>query len=331
MKKIIALITILSILVLTVLTGYTYAAVLDDFAISVDKKTVRPGEQVVLKVTFGQPLGSFKVKVDFDDDIFEYVSADNGTGSAESDTVTVEYTELSTTKTETNITFKAKTGITTSNPTEFTVTATNMKSEGGSTGYDDITEGKVETLTVEPEYQDYTLTLENAEDIIAGKEIPFKLSYSSPMGRHYAKARLEADATKTPENATVKLIGFSTQDNSQYDIIDDGWGNAQGYAIGGEDVSQELDLKGIFSQAGEYTITLKLIDREKSDETIVEKAFNFTVKEAEAQQVPEPQKPAEELPEELPKTGVNETIPVIAVFTTSLIAFIYIAKKHENV
>ena len=151
MKKAIALITNLTILLFTVFTGYVYADTLDNFTVSVDKKTVHPEEQVILTVNFGQELGNFKIQVDFDDNLFEYVSTDVGTGSAESDKATIEYTELSTAKSEVKITFKAKKeGITSSNSTEFTVTGTELKSQGGGTTYDNITEGKVETLTVEP-------------------------------------------------------------------------------------------------------------------------------------------------------------------------------------
>ena len=261
------------------------------------------GEEVELTVTFGKPLGTFTIKVDFDDDIFEYVSTENGTGNAEGDKVTVEYNESTTTKDDTKIKFKAKEGLKTSNPTDFTVTGSNLKSESGSTTYDDITSGKVETVIVEPIYEDYTLSLEPKADIIAGQETDFVLTYSSAMGRPYAKARLEGNAKTTPENGTVKLVGLNIQDNAQYDIIDDGWGNSQGYEIGGEDISQELNLKGIFSVPGDYVVTLRLIDREKSDAIIAEQDFNFTVKSAQ-----------EELPEELPKTGNNKFLPIIAIF-----------------
>lgn len=345
MKKIIAWITILTVLVLTVFTGYTYAAVLDNFTISVDKETIHPGEQVVLSVTFGYDLVTFDVKVDFDDAVLEYVSTDVGTGNAEGDKVTIQYNENATPKSGVNVTFKAKEDIKTSNPTEFSVTAENLKSQGG-TGYDPITSGKVETVTVEPVYQDYTLTLEHAGELVAGEEADFTLTYGSPMGRPYAKARLEGSVTTAIEDATVKLIGTESQTNTQYDIIDDGWGDPQGYEIGGEDVSQELKLKGTFSKAGDYMITLKLIDREHSDETIAEKTFSFKVAEVatpeqnpptpeqqpeQETEPPTPEQPAaEELPEELPKTGINEYVPAVIVFVVAGIALAYINKKQNR-
>ncbi len=323
MKKTIICITILAILLMTIFTGTVYADTLDDFSVSVDKKLIHPNDEVVLTVTFGKPLGTFTIKVDFDDDIFDYVSTENGTGNAEGDKVTVEYNESTTTKDDTKITFKAKEGLKTSNPTDFTVTGSNLKSENGTTTYDDISSGKVETVTVEPIYEDYTLALEAKGDIIARNQTDFVLTYSSAMGRPYAKARLEGSVKSAPENGTVRLEGFSTQDNAQYDIIDDGWGNAQGYEIGGEDISQELNLKGIFSEPGDYIVTLKLIDRGKSDETIVEQDFNFTVKPIGETQ--------EELPEELPKTGKNGLIPTIAIFLVSLVSFAYIVRKEKNI
>ena len=99
------------------------------------------------------------------------------------------------------------------------------------------------------------------------------LSYSSPMGRYYEHARLIAEAT-TPEGATVQLLA-TDQQQMEHDIIQSGWGDAQGYKIGGKDVLQQLKTRGIFSENGNYTITLKLIDRDNSDQVIAQKNFSF--------------------------------------------------------
>ena len=63
----------------------------------------------------------------------------------------------------------------------------------------------------------------------------------------------------------------------EHDIKDSGWGDAQGYKIGGKNVSQTLQTKAIFSKAGDCKITLKLIDRDNSDSIIAEKVFSFSV------------------------------------------------------
>jgi hypothetical protein len=176
-----------------------------------------------------------------------------------------------------SVTFRAKSGITTSNPTEFTVTAEGLANSDASITFDDITVPIVKNVTVEPEYVDYTLNLVHTGDIIKGEEKEMTLSYSSSMGRYYEHARLIAEAT-TPSGGTVQLMG---QDQLQlkHDIIQSGWGDAQGFKIGGKDVSQDLNVSGLFSEAGNYSITLKLIDRDNSDSIIAEKTFNFEVLE----------------------------------------------------
>lgn len=67
------------------------------------------------------------------------------------------------------------------------------------------------------------------------------LSYSSPMGRYYEHARLIAEAT-TPSDANVQLLA-TDESSLEHDIIDSGWGDAQGYKIGGKDVSQDTNNK----------------------------------------------------------------------------------------
>lgn len=108
------------------------------------------------------------------------------------------------------------------------------------------------------------------------------LSYSSSMGRFYEKARLIAEAT-SPSGANVNLIG-NDEYGGEEDIIQSGWGDPQGYEIGGKDVSQVLNVKALFTDVGDYTITFKLIDRDNSNSIIAEKAFSFTVIEKSAQE-----------------------------------------------
>ncbi len=113
-------------------------------------------------------------------------------------------------------------------------------------------------------------------------------------------------------------------------LFGSGFGDAQGYKIGGKDVSQVLQTRAVFSDAGDYTITLKLIDRDNSDAVIAEKTFGFTAVETTSQVVPptntpentETQVPGntdetnkeevkQEMPSKLPKTGGNIYIPVV--------------------
>ena len=273
MKKTISIITIMMLLVMTILTGKVFADSLDTIEINTDKTTVKPGEELKVTVEFGKKLGAYTFDFAYDNKIFSYVTAEGGTANDLTDKVRVTYydsTGGTNPRENMSIIFKAKDDITTSNPTEITVTAEGLSNEDASITYDDITSPIVKNITVEPQYVDYTLNLEATGNLIQGKENEMKLSYSSPMGRYYEHARLIASAT-TPKDGTVNLIGID-ENTLEHDIIQNGWGDAQGYKIGGKDVLQVLNLRGTFSKTGDYTITLKLIDRDNSDSVIDRKS-----------------------------------------------------------
>lgn len=352
MKKIISILTIISILSLLIFTGNTYAAALDTIDIKTDKTTVRPGEEVKVNVEFGTDLGAYTFEVSYDNNIFEYISAEGGTANDTTDKVKVVYhdsTGGTNPRTNMSVTFKAKTDITTSNPTEFTITAEGLANADASVTYDDITTPIVKNVTVEPAYEDYTIKLDYTGEVVKEQEKEMTLSYSSPMGRYYEHARLIAEAT-TPTDATVKLMARDSSD-LEHDIIQSGWGDAQGYKIGGKDVSQVLNTKATFSKAGDYTITLKLIDRDNSDQVIAEKSITVSVLETatpepptttpekpeqpevpstpETPETPEETNPSieEEMPETLPKTGNNMFIPVVIVLIALLSSYVYYNRK----
>ena len=354
MKKIISTILLVALLSVFAFVGNSYAASLDSISVDVTKEKVLPGENVTVNINFGTPLGSYTFDIAYDNNIFEYVSAEGGTPNDTSDKVRVTFydsTGGTAPRESMSVTFKAKEGITTSNPTEFSITAEGLANNDASVTYDDITTPIVKNVTVEPNYIDYTFDLAYTGNIIKGQAKEMKLSYSSAMGRYYEHARLVAEAT-TPGAGTAQLIGID-ENSLEHDIIQNGWGDAQGYKIGGANVMQELNLTGTFSEAGEYTITFKLIDRDNSDQTIAERTFNFTVLEEEpateeenggtnqgetnqgqnavgetnnneqANQVAQ----NEQTPTTLPKTGSNLYIPIIIVAIGILSSYIYFNKK----
>lgn len=354
MKKTISIITFFMLITTFIFSGNSYATYIEgeeveldpevDINVETDKQIVRPGENVQVKVGFSENLGTYTVKVSYDDNIFEYVSVDGGTANDTTDKVNVVFhdeTGGTNPRNNMSVTFKAKENITTSNPTEFTITAEGLANADASVTYDDILTPIVKNVTVEPEYVNYKIELERMKDVFKGKENSMTISYSSPMGRYYEHARLVAEAT-TPTGATVKLLG-TDEANLEHDIIQSGWGDAQGYKIGGKDVSQVLQTRATFSDAGEYTITLKLIDRDNGDQVIAEQAIPFQVLEKETEitppvQEPEtPQTPApeesetetqpEEKPSKLPKTGANIYGPAIGVVAILFISYLAVTKK----
>ena len=348
MKKTISIILILAIAITFLLTGNAYANSLDTINAEVDKTTIRPGEEAKITINFGEQLGSYTFDIAYDNNIFEYVSVDGGTANDTTDKVRVTFydsTGGTSPRENMSIIFKAKEDITTSNPTEFSITAEGLANSDASVTYDDITTPIVKNITVEPEYKDYEINLQYTGDIVAGEEKEMTLSYSSTMGRYYEHARLIAEAT-TPSGASVKLTGTNTDEQTEQDIIQSGWGDPQGYKIGGKDVEQVLNVRALFSDVGDYIITLKLIDRDNSDTVIAQKEFKFTATEKQAQ-TPETDQPENNQPESngqgnqgssttqpvenyqnqvtekpttLPKTGNNIYVPiaVIIIFLTGV-------------
>ena len=358
MKKIISMNATITLLSVLIFEEKTFAASLDTINVQIDKTTVRPGEEVTVTIQFGQDLGAYTFDISYDNNIFEYVSADGGTPNDTTDKVRVVYhdsTGGTNPRTNMSVKFRAKSDITTSNPTEFMVTAEGLANADGSVTFDDITTPIEKNLTVEPQYIDYTLDLKYTGDIIKEQEKEITISYSSPMGHYYEHARLIAEAT-TPDGASVKLLA-TDQSLGEQDIIQNGFGDPQGYKIGGKDVSQVLNARGIFSKEGSYNITLKLIDKDNSDSVIAEKTFNLTVTDGTTQTPPTedegiteitpPEEETEkidegareenkteqenvtEMPTKLPKTGINIYIPIIVTLVILVGCYLYYNKKNK--
>ena len=284
MKKFISLIVLLIVIALCL---PVYADTLQNVTINIDKSTVHPNETVKVDVNFGQEMGSYTVDVAYDNNLFEYVSAEGGTANDNGTRIRVYFfdeTGGTSPRNNMSVVFKAK-DVTTSNPTDFSITAEGLANPDASITYDDITVPIDKSVIVEPQYVDYNIDLKYTGDVIVNEEKEMKLTIASKMGKNYEHTRILAEAT-TPDGATAKLLGTDAQ-QLEHDIIQSGWGDADGESIGGKDVLKELDLRGVFDKIGDYTIKLKLIDRDISDAEIVSKTFNINVKEAQTTTPPD--------------------------------------------
>lgn len=317
----------------------SYAASLDTISINTDKTTIRPGSEVKLTINFGVELGEYTFNIAYDNKIFDFVSVEGGTENDTKDKVKVTFYDTQTPRENMSIIFRAKEDITSSNPTEFTVVSEKLSTADGSTVYDNITTPMVKNVIVEPEFIDYKINLTHTGEIIKGEAKDMKLSFASSMGRFYEHARLIAEAT-TPSGATFKLTGINKEENVEQDIIKSGWGDPQGYKIGGKDFSQVLNLKALFSNEGEYTIILKLIDRDNSDNVISENKFKFTVlaqattdqgeTKTEVPPVETPNNTKTQTPKVLPKTGFNIYIPMGMTMIAIISLGVYYNTKNKK-
>ena len=349
MKKIISVV-ILSLIIVTLgFAGNVNAASLDTITLDTNKEIVNPGQEVTLNINFGKDLGSYTFDIAYDNNLLEYVNVEGGTPSDNGTRVRVAFydsTGGTNPRNNMKITFRAKTGITTSNPTELSVTAEGLANNDASEQYDDITTPIVKNITVEPVYEDYKINLSYEGKIIQNEEKDMKLEISSNMGRYYEHARIIAEAV-TPEGGQVTLKGIDEQ-SLEHDIIQSGWGDPQGEKIGGANVSKNLNLKGNFTKSGKYTITINLIDRDLSDSIIASKTFDINVLETEGQiednenqegsnvnegkneikneEKIEENNNKENLPKTLPKTGRNIFIPAV-ILIIGIAIITYIVKK----
>ena len=277
MKKTLCILLVM-IIFLCNLTIKVNAATLDAIDITIDKAKVHPEENVKLSINFGKELGSYTFDIAYDNNLFEYVSAEGGTANDNGTRVRIYYFDSSggsNPRNDMSVTFKAKSNIITSNPTNFSVTGEGFANPDASEQYDDISVPIVKDLIVEPIFEDYDIAFNYDVNIIENEEKNIKISITSTLGKNYDHARLIAEAT-TPDGGNVKLLATDNS-NLEHDIIQSGWGDASGYKIGGKDVNQVLNTRGIFSKAGQYNISLKLIDRDTSDSVIASKSFNINV------------------------------------------------------
>ena len=329
MKKLFYVFTI-SILffVLISITSVTSAATLDTVTAQVSKEKISPGEEVKVTVSFGRDLGAYTINIDYDEEIFDYVSTAGGTANDDGDVVILTYHDTAggaNPRTNEVITFKAKENLTGSNPTDFLITLEGLANPNASERYDNIDTAIKKDVLVEPNYVNYSLKLNYTGEIEKSKEKDMKLITESTMGKNYDHVRLIAEVTKKPEEkATAKLLA-TQEDGVEIDLLQSGWGEADGYALGGKNVKQELALRGVFDTDGKYTVHIKLIDRDDSDKVIVEKSFDITVGKQTAQ------KPTttEKLPAQYPTTGVTQYVFVILAVVA--LAIVYIALRNNKI
>src|SRR5699024_7132671 len=124
------------------------------------------------------------------------VSAEGGTENDNGTRVRVTYYDAAggtNPRENMSVTFKAKEELESTNPTDFSVTAEGLANSDASQTYDDITTPIKKSVTVEPNYVDYTIKLNYTGDVISGKENTMELITESSMGRNYDHVGMTAE------------------------------------------------------------------------------------------------------------------------------------------
>ena len=298
-----------------------------------------------------QNYGAYTFDVAYDNSIFEYVRSEGGTENDNGTRVRVTYYDAAggtNPRTNMSVTFKAKGDIVSTNPTDFSVTAEGLANKDASQEYDDITTPIKKSVTVEPNYVDYDIAFNYSGKVVVDEEKAMELITKSTMGKNYDHVKMTVEVTKKPsDNATVKMLA-TTRTRQEVDLIQDGWGEPDGYQLGGKDVEQVLDVRALFSEVGAYTIKVSLLDKDSADAVIQTKEFNFNV---QAEQVTDNEGTTEggnnqgttggtnteegkneqgnveeNLPETLPKTGMTQYVFIIT--SVAILSCAYIAVKN---
>ncbi len=348
-KKILTFfITLILVLFLLQINIYAASVPLGSVDVSTSKSKIVPGEEVKVTINFGTDLGAYTFDVAYDNSIFEYVSAEGGTPNDNGTRVRVTYYDSSggtNPRTNMSVTFKAKESLTTTNPTNFSVTAEGLANADASQEYDDITSAIEKEVTVEPKYEDYKLNLNYSGRVVENEAKELTLLTTSNMGRNYDNVMLKAEITSRPENSNIKLTAIDGA-SQEVDILQDGFGATSGYSLGGKNVKHELLMTGNFDKVGEYKIKFSLLDKDNTDQVIVEKEFSINVVDKNTAQNEEQNNnennnqvtegtdnknnlnnnTEENLPKELPKTGMTRYGYILAVL--SILVSGYVVTKN---
>ena len=282
MVKKILIFSIILLLSLFTFQIKTYAASIPLASINVttSKDKVAPGEEVTVNIEFGTDLGAYTFDIAYDNNLFEYVRSEGGTENDDGSRVRVTFydsTGGTSPRTNMSVIFKAKENLITTNPTEFLITGEGLANSDASQEYDDITTPIEKNITIEPNYEDYTISLEYEGNIIENEEKEIKLITSSSLGKNYDNVRLTAEVVKKPsDNSQVSLTAIN-ESQQEIDLIQDGYGTDNGYSLGGQNVRHELNVKSLFSEVGDYTLKISLLDKDSSDQLIVSQELNISV------------------------------------------------------
>lgn len=356
LKKVLTFfITLILVMCFLQIKIYAASIPLGSVNVTTSKSKIAPGEEVTVNIDFGTPLGAYTFDVAYDNSIFDYVKSEGGTENDNGTRVRVTYYDSgggTNPRSNMSVTFKAKDSITTTNPTNFSVTAEGLANSDASQEYDDITTPIEKEVTVEPNYENYKINLSYSGKIIENEDKELKLLTTSNMGKNYDNVMLKGEVTSKPENSNVKLTAIDGASQT-VDVIQTGYGATTGYSLGGKNVKHELLVTGNFDKIGDYKIKFSLLDKDNSNQVIAEKEISINVVDKNTAQDEEQNnnnetndnqnnqvigktdkdnntnKTEKNLPEELPKTGMTKYGYIIAILFILVCAYI-VTKNYKN-
>lgn len=160
--------------------------------------------------------------------------------------------------------------------------------------------------------------------------IHFDISYEGEVKVNEEKSTLiilAGENTPVHSNVRVKVdiegpakpkLMATDSNGNQINIAETGyWGPEAGFAIAGT-FKNETPVKATFTEAGSYTITLKLLDVQNGNDVLAEKSITIQVKGNE----PAVNEVVNEPVEELPQTGTS--LMEYTIYAAILLVVIYL-------
>lgn len=124
---------------------------------------------------------------------------------------------------------------------------------------------------------EYSFDLEYTGKVEVGVEKDAAVTLTGVNGTAYTNVRIKVDITGP---ATPKLLAYDSN-GTQHDIAQIGfWGPPSGFAVQGN-FTNRTPVKATFTKAGEYEITLSLIDVANSNNVITTKTIKIEVSDVE--------------------------------------------------
>ena len=146
--------------------------------------------------------------------------------------------------------------------------------------------------------------------ILAGENTPVHTN---------VRVKVDIEGPATPKLLATDSLG------TEIDIAEWGyWGPESGFAIAGT-FSNETPVKATFTEAGSYTITLKLLDVQNGNDILAEKSVTIQVKENEPAVNEITNEIVNEPTSQLPQTGTSLT--EYAIYAVVLFAVIYLGYR----
>ena len=177
--------------------------------------------------------------------------------------------------------------------------------------------------------EEYTFDLEYQGRIEAGVEKDASVTLTGVDGTLHSKVRIKVDISGP---ATPTIYAYDSN-GTKFDIAEIGyWGPPDGFAVQGS-FTNRTPVKATFPKAGEYNITLSLIDLENANNVITTKTIKVEVSDVE-QAAPTENIIQNEIEnntiEEIPKTGLSYgemSTLLVSIIAVGVIGYMVYQKK----